>query len=254
MRSFFSKRCHGEWSVTDIQYRHKEERNKKSRAYYKEHAEEIREQKKEYNKKNIEQHREWQREYYKKNKEDIYDYQKEYRNNNRDTIKAYMKKYREDNEETLREKRKIHYEKYKDILLERSKKYVHKNIEKVRTYREQYRRKRVAEDPLYKLSVNIRHLISNSLRRQGYSKKTRTYQILGCDYNTFYEHLLKTFKDNYGVEWDGIEEVHIDHIIPVSTGKTEDEIIKLCHYKNLQLLKAKDNLEKKDKLDWKLKK
>ena len=47
--------------------------------------------------------------------------------------------------------------------------------------------------------------------------------------------------------------MHIDHIIPLCTVNTKEEIIKLCHYSNLQLLKAKDNLEKKDKLEWELK-
>ena len=35
---------------------------------------------------------------------------------------------------------------------------------------------------------------------------------------------------------------------------TKEDIFKLCHYSNLQLLKAKDNINKRDKLDWELKK
>ena len=66
------------------------------------------------------------------------------------------------------------------------------------------------------------------------------------------EHLLQTFKSNYGYEWDKKEPVHIDHITPLAIAKTEEDIIKLCHYTNLQLLKAKDNLQKNSKLDWRL--
>ena len=68
------------------------------------------------------------------------------------------------------------------------------------------------------------------------------------------EHLYKTFKSNYGYEWNGVEPVHIDHIIPLATANTEEEVIALCHYTNLQLLKAQDNLSKNKSLDWTLSK
>jgi hypothetical protein len=48
--------------------------------------------------------------------------------------------------------------------------------------------------------------------------------------------------DNHGVNgW------HIDHIIPLSA-KTEEEIIKLCHYTNLQPLWAEENRAKSNKI------
>jgi hypothetical protein len=42
---------------------------------------------------------------------------------------------------------------------------------------------------------------------------------------------------------------HIDHIIPISLAKTEDEVYLLCHYTNFQPLWARDNLVKKNKLN-----
>ena len=35
-----------------------------------------------------------------------------------------------------------------------------------------------------------------------------------------------------------------------TTAKTEKDVYRLCHYTNLQLLNAKDNLIKSDKLDF----
>ena len=65
---------------------------------------------------------------------------------------------------------------------------------------------------------------------------------------TFGKVVEEQFVD--GMSWDnyGIYGWHIDHIIPLSSAKTEEEIFKLCHYTNLQPLWAVDNLKKSNKL------
>jgi hypothetical protein len=41
---------------------------------------------------------------------------------------------------------------------------------------------------------------------------------------------------------------HIDHIVPLSSAKTEEDVIKLCHYSNLQPLWSIDNYKKGNKI------
>ena len=55
-----------------------------------------------------------------------------------------------------------------------------------------------------------------------------------------------TYLIRYGEEWDGVTPVHIDHIVPLSTAYTEEEVYRLNRYSNLQLLRAEDNLAKSD--------
>ena len=71
--------------------------------------------------------------------------------------------------------------------------------------------------------------------------------MIGCTPEQLLEHLHKTWYDNYGTEYNG-EPVHIDHIIPLSSAETEEDMYKLCHYTNLQYLKPEDNLAKSDSI------
>jgi len=98
----------------------------------------------------------------------------------------------------------------------------------------------------FAIKVRLRNLIRNSFSRKGYSKSSKTNDILGIDYNGLIEYIQSKFQD--GMTWENRGSWHIDHIIPLSSAKNEEDIIKLCHYTNLQPLWAKDNLMKGDKI------
>jgi len=78
------------------------------------------------------------------------------------------------------------------------------------------------------------------------TKKNRTFDIVGCTPQELKEHLEKQFIE--GMTWENRNEWHIDHIIPLSSAKTEEELYKLCHYTNLQPLWAVDNMKKSNKI------
>lgn len=193
----------------------------------------------------------------------------EYQKNNFEKIKKqkreYFKKYRQNNIDYFKAKDEKFKELHKNYMKEYSKKYREEHKEYFKEYFKEYNRKRKKKKKLKKAKIEtkeqlelkkfkqqIRCLISKSFSRKKFIKKENTEKILGCNFKQLYKHLLKTYKNNYKIEWDSIEKIHIDHIIPLATAKTEEEVIKLCHYSNLQLLKAQDNMIKSNKLNWKI--
>jgi hypothetical protein len=86
----------------------------------------------------------------------------------------------------------------------------------------------------------------NQVNRIVKSDNSRTTDIIGCSPQELKEHLEKQFVS--GMTWENRNEWHIDHIIPLSSAKTEEELYKLCHYTNLQPLWAEDNLKKSNKI------
>ena len=48
----------------------------------------------------------------------------------------------------------------------------------------------------------------------------------------------------FGMSWENYGKWHIDRIITVCMAKTEEDVLTLNHYKNLQPLWAIDNLKK----------
>lgn len=252
-----------------------------NKKYREQNADYIKEKGKEYYEKNRERVLERQRNYYRANTDAVIAYQQTYRATHKDEIsewhrkywqehiderKAYKANYYKENHDEILAKKKDEYYADHEKYLEKNRANYHKHREKraewKRTYYQEnkteiqkkklaYTIKRLANDPIFKLKEQTRTLIRNSFKRTGYKKGTKTEEILGCDFNVFVEYLLGTWQANYGTEWNG-EPYHIDHIIPLATAKTEQDVIELCHYTNLQLLKPEDNQSKSDKLEWQI--
>jgi hypothetical protein len=115
------------------------------------------------------------------------------------------------------------------------KKYAQKNKESINNnfYR------KLDEDPLFKLTHSIRSLIGHAIRNGGYTKKSKTHEILGCSYEDFKHHIESQFKP--WMSWDNYGKWELDHIIPVSSKNDEDELIKLNHHTNIQPMEASKN-------------
>lgn len=110
-------------------------------------------------------------------------------------------------------------------------------------------KERIANDALYSFKVGVRKFISHSFKRRKESKAMHTEKVLGCTFDEFFSHICSLFKDGMTVENYG--QWQIDHIIPLSTAKTKEDVIKLCHYTNLQPLWASENRAKSNKLVYK---
>ena len=128
----------------------------------------------------------------------------------------------------------------------RRKVYLKKYQEINRTENNTRQRAIWASNPLHKIKKTIRTSLYKALKNKNYTKKSRTHTILGCSWNFLKSYIETQF--SRGMSWENHGEWHLDHIVPVSLGETEEEIVSLNHYTNLQPLWKDDNLIKSDNL------
>lgn len=142
------------------------------------------------------------------------------------------------------------YEQNPKYNRQRALKYYYKNKQTVNPKQAKKRKERRDNDLFYRIKCNIRSMVSQYLSNYGMSKKSRTYEIIGCDYESFIVHLLLTLPREQRIDFiRNRGNYHIDHIIPISFAKDEVDLIILNHYSNLQLLTARDNLRKSNKYE-----
>ena len=112
-------------------------------------------------------------------------------------------------------------------------------------YMRKYHKERRDNDPKFNMMGRIRHRTREAIKRGGFTKRSKTYEMLGCDWDMLKEHIEKQFVD--GMSWDNMSEWDLDHIYPLSWCETIDELEIYAHFTNLQPLWRKDNQDKKDK-------
>ena len=160
----------------------------------------------------------------------------QYKKINKDKVNKKNKEYQYKNAEL----NKIKSQEYKIKNPEHFKNWVNKNQEHRKRYIKNYNLKSIN-----RFKNSIRSRVNEIMNRKYNNPKTT--DLLGCDYNFLITYIENKFKD--GMSWDnyGYYGWHIDHIIPLSSAKTEEEICELYHYTNLQPLWAEDNLKKSNK-------
>lgn len=192
---------------------------------------------------------------------------KKYYLNNKDKISKYKVEYALKNKDKETKRKKDWYENNKDKLklinmnlpldiklLKKEKKreydklYVQKNFLKLKEQKYKYNSKQLKNNPLFKLKQTLRHRIYLYFREHRYVKNISTEIMLGISYEDAKLYLEQQFKE--GMSWENHGDWHIDHKIPLSYGKNEEEMLKLCHYSNLQPLWAKENLYKSNNLKY----
>ena len=169
--------------------------------------------------------------------------------------KEYLHQYHQQNRDKIHEQKRGYYQKYKNRICfkniknrkfrnEYNKKYYQINKSELNCYRTKYLGQRYKTDILYHLKVSLRNRIIGAFEYKNFTKSQKTIKLLGCGWNELKLHIETQFKP--GMTWNNHKQNgwHIDHIIPLSTAKTDIEMEKLCHYTNLQPLWWYENLSK----------
>ena len=166
--------------------------------------------------------------------------------------KKTAKLWREKNKEYLKKVKREWYEKNCMNNLKykaHRKKYNQKNLHKYRKRdRERYR-----TDPMFRMRKILRAQVTYSIKR-GFKlgeKCAPTLKLLDIpSIEWFWKYIQSKFKPGMTVENQG--KWHIDHILPCSAFDLRCPVQQLAcfHYSNLQPLWAKDNIRKRDKIDY----
>lgn len=166
---------------------------------------------------------------------------KEWRDKNIEHLKAYTKQRCIDKKDKIKEYSKTTYKRHKQKLNEYGAKWRKENKQKQKEICAKWYQlnkskclDKVKNSPILSLLKNIRNNINISLKKRGYSKKSKTYTYLQCSYEEFIIHLGPKPNGDY----------HLDHICPCAQAKNEKELIKLQHYTNFRWMQAEDNIAK----------
>lgn len=159
---------------------------------------------------------------------------REWISSNRDYFNSYKRNYHK-----TKDKERVAL---KMKALRKTAKYKH--------YRKRQQQERLRRDPLYKAKRCLRKRLWHYKQQYGSVSMSKS---IGCTWGKFVEHMELQFYDcprtkvkmnwlNYGKQTQhDFPKWEIDHIIPLCTAKSANDLEKLSHYTNLQPLWHIDN-------------
>ena len=135
-------------------------------------------------------------------------------------------------------------DKHKKWRKEYMRKY--RQLDKQKRYISEYNKDRCYNDIQYRLSKALRVRLCNALERG--TKSGSAVRDLGCSISFLKRYLEEQFQS--GMTWENYGKWHIDHKYPLSKVDltNREQLLKVCHYTNLQPLWAEENLRKYNKL------
>jgi len=104
------------------------------------------------------------------------------------------------------------------------------------------------------ISVICRRCTLKIIKNFNITEQDKFIDIIQCDANTFMEHLQATAINNGYIDFNiyhyDSKKYHIDHIKPFKLFLNGDATLEeICHYTNVQILSAYDNLIKGESYD-----
>lgn len=190
------------------------------------------------------------KEYYKNNKDKWVVYSRRYRQENKEKRNEESREWRKNNQEHIKDYNKIYYQNNTVKSKECSIQWRKNNPEKYRVIRNKCKRKKYRINLKYNLSEKMGAMVRLALKG---NKAGRHWEdLVGYTISNLINRLKKTMPEGYA--WQDYLEgrLHLDHKIPISVfnfTKPEHIDFKRCwSLRNLQLLPAKENIRKKNKL------
>jgi hypothetical protein len=129
----------------------------------------------------------------------------------------------------------------------RMREYQKENYKTILAYQSEYKERRRKEDPLYEVEINNRRCIgyyitNNTPWREG----SKAMELVGLPFEDYLKWIESQFET--GMTWEKYGNKkgcwNIDHIVPPSTGTTQEEINSLFHFKNTRPLWKEANVRK----------
>jgi hypothetical protein len=177
--------------------------------------------------------------------------QRSYVNRNYDVVVEQKKNRYLNNKESILAKAKDKYDQNKEDKLASNKIYYNKNKSSIMKQRNIYQLNKRNSDPIFRTICNLRSRLSRFCNSIVEEKTFKTLDSIGLNKSEFKEYIESMFVD--GMSWNnygkGDDKWSIDHIKPLCTAKTEEDVFILNHYTNLQPMWNPQNFSKGGKWD-----